>query len=197
MRVIAGEAKGHILKPVPGKGTRPISDRVKESLFNVLGQRVVGCHFLDLFAGTGSVGIEALSQGAERAVFVERARAAVRVIRANLAHTGLAEWADVVHADVFAFIPRCEEQFDIIYVAPPQYRGLWSDTLSLLDQHALLTQNGLVVVQIFPKEFAPLALERYALVEQRTYGSTLLCFYEHKSGGAVEANVPAQDSDSY
>jgi 16S rRNA (guanine966-N2)-methyltransferase len=195
MRVIAGEAKGHTLKPVPGKGTRPISDRVKESLFNILGRRVVGCHFLDLFAGTGSVGIEALSQGAERAVFVERARAAVLVIRDNLAHTGLAEWAEVLHMDVFDLVARCEEQFDIIYIAPPQYRGLWSDTLLALDQRRLLTQNGVIVVQVFPKEFEPLALEHYALAEQRQYGSTLLCFYEHRRSSAAELDAPVQDSD--
>ena len=180
MRVITGEAKGHTLKPVPGKGTRPISDRVKESLFNILGQRVLGCHFLDLFAGTGSVGIEALSQGAERAVFVERASKAVRVIKDNLAHTGLAEGAEVLHMDVFDFVARCEEQFDIIYVAPPQYRGLWSDTLSALDRHPLLTWNGVIVAQIFPKEFEPLELQHYAAIDQRKYGSTLLCFYEHE-----------------
>jgi 16S rRNA (guanine(966)-N(2))-methyltransferase RsmD len=196
MRVIAGEAKGLTLKPVPGKGTRPISDRVKESLFNILGRRVLGCHFLDLFAGTGSVGIEALSQGAARVVFVERARSAVRVIRENLAYTGLAEWADVVHADVFDWIPRCEEQFDIIYVAPPQYRGLWSDTLSMLDRHSRLTPRGLIVVQIFPKEFELLALEHYAVVDQRTYGSTLLCFYQHEDGEAASTSVSDQDRDA-
>jgi 16S rRNA (guanine966-N2)-methyltransferase len=180
VRVIAGEAKGYTLKMVPGKGTRPISDRVKESLFNILGQRVVDAHFLDLFAGTGSVGIEALSRGAERAVFVERAVRAVRVIEDNLEHTRLAEWAEVLHADVFDLIPRCQEQFDIIYIAPPQYRGLWSETLLALDRHPLLTRKGVIVAQIFPKEFESLALEHYALVDQRTYGSTLLCFYEHK-----------------
>jgi len=185
MRVIAGEAKGHTLKMVPGKGTRPTSDRVKESLFNILGQRVLGCHFLDLFAGTGSVGIEALSQGAERAVFVERASKAIRVIKDNLAHTGLAEWAEVLHMDVLDYVTRCEEQFDIIYVAPPQYRGLWSDTLSALDRHPLLTGNGVIVAQIFPKEFEPLALEHYAATGQRKYGSTLLCFYEHQEQSSL------------
>jgi 16S rRNA (guanine966-N2)-methyltransferase len=180
MRVIAGEAKGHTLKLVPGKGTRPIGDRVKESLFNILGQRVLGCHFLDLFAGTGSVGIEALSRGAERAVFVERASKAVRVIKDNLAHTGLTEGAEVLHMDVFDFVARCEEQFDIIYIAPPQYRGLWSHTLSALDRHPLLTKNGVIVAQIFPKELEPLELQHYAATDQRKYGSTLLCFYEHE-----------------
>jgi len=184
VRVIAGEAKGYTLKMVPGKGTRPVSDRVKESLFNILGQRVVGAYFLDLFAGTGSVGIEALSRGAERAVFVERAGKAVRVIEENLEHTHLTEWADVLHVDVFDLIARCQEQFDIIYVAPPQYRGLWSETLLALDRHPLLTRRGVIVVQIFPKEYEPLALEHYTLLDQRKYGSTLLCFYEHKDESA-------------
>lgn len=192
MRVIAGEAKGCTLKMVPGKGTRPVSDRVKESLFNILGQRVVGAYFLDLFAGTGSVGIEALSRGAERAVFVERASKAVRVIGENLEHTHLAEWAEVLHVDVFDLVPRCQEQFDIIYVAPPQYRGLWSETLLVLDRHPLLTRRGVIVVQIFPKEYEPLALEHYMLTDQRKYGSTLLCFYEHKDENASEPKPAAE-----
>jgi 16S rRNA (guanine966-N2)-methyltransferase len=186
VRVIAGEAKGYTLKMVPGQGTRPISDRVKESLFNILGQRVLGSHFLDLFAGTGSVGIEALSRGAERAVFVERASKAVRVIRDNLEHTRLAEWAEVLHMDVFDMIARWQEEFDIIYIAPPQYRGLWDQTLVALDRHPLLTTRGVIVVQIFPKEFETLALTHYALADQRKYGSTLLCFYEHKAASEAE-----------
>ena len=196
MRVIAGEAKGCTLKVVPGKGTRPISDRVKESLFNILGRRVVDAHFLDLFAGTGSVGIEALSRGAERAVFVERASKAVRVIEENLKHTHLAEWAEVLHVDVFDLVPRCQEQFDIIYVAPPQYRGLWSETLLALDRHSLLTRRGVIIAQIFPKEFEPLALEHYTLADQRKYGSTLLCFYEHRNEIASGPETAAESMAS-
>ena len=177
MRVIAGTAKGKTLKMVPGKGTRPITDRVKESLFNILGGRVLDCRFLDLFAGTGSVGIEALSRGAELAVFVEKASKAIKVIHANLRSTDLAEWAEVRHTDAFDYVARADEQFDIIYVAPPQYKRLWADALLALDQRPLLFEGGLVVAQIFPKEFETLPLQRLALAEQRKYGSTLLCFY--------------------
>jgi 16S rRNA (guanine966-N2)-methyltransferase len=180
VRVIAGQAKGKILKPVPGKGTRPISDRVKESLFNILAQRVPGCRFLDLFAGTGSVGIEALSRGAAQAVFVERAFKAVRVVRENLRLAGMAARAMVLHADVFRFISQTDQQFDVIYVAPPQYQNLWSKTLLALDEHPLLSADGIIVVQIFPKEFESLRVERYVLTDQRKYGSTMLCFYEEK-----------------
>ncbi len=181
MRVIAGEAKGKTLKMVPGKGTRPIADKVKESLFNILGWRVPDSRFLDLFAGTGSVGIEALSRGASEAVFCERAAKAVRVIHENLRHTELDEWARVLHTDAFEFLARTDECFDIIFVAPPQYQGMWARALLALDERPLLVEDGMVVVQIFPKEFQTLPLTRLHLVDQRQYGSTQLCFYEHKS----------------
>ena len=180
MRVIAGRAKGKTLKMVPGEGTRPIADRVKESLFNILMWRVPECTFLDLFAGTGSVGIEALSRDAERAVFVEKAAKAVKTIRANLRHTEMSNRARVLHTDAFGFLARSDEHFDIIYVAPPQYREMWSQALLALDERPLLAPEGVIVVQIFPKEFAPLSLAHYTLTDQRKYGSTLLCFYEYK-----------------
>jgi len=182
MRVISGQAKGHKLRAVPGNRTRPITDRVKKALFDILGGDVLGAHFLDLFAGTGSVGIEALSRGAERAVFVERNAAAVRAIHHNLETTQLAGRARVLRADVFAFLARPpveEVPFDLIYVAPPQYRGLWADTLRALDGEnaSLWATDSLIVVQIYPKEYAALPLVRLELIDQRSYGSTLLCFY--------------------
>jgi 16S rRNA (guanine(966)-N(2))-methyltransferase RsmD len=183
MRVISGRAKGRKLRAVPGNKTRPITDRVKQSLFDILGGGVVGSYFLDLFAGTGSVGIEALSRGAERAVFVEWNAAAVRVIRRNLETTQLVAGARVVRANVFTFLshPRVEEApFDFVYVAPPQYRGLWADTLRALDveDNPLLFAESLVIVQIHPKEHTPLPLAHLGLTDQRGYGSTRLCFYE-------------------
>lgn len=181
MRVISGLAKGKTLKRVPGEGTRPIADRVKESLFNILSWRLPDCRFLDLFAGTGSVGIEALSRGAAEAVFVEKAAKAIKVVRENLRLTGLDSQARVVHGDAFQFIAHDEGPFDIIYVAPPQYQHLWSKTLLALDERPLLAPEGLIVVQIFPKEFEPLPLNRYVLTDRRTYGSTALCFYGHRA----------------
>ena len=181
MRVISGQAKGRTLKLVPGKGTRPISDRVKESLFNILTPLIPGCRFLDLFAGTGSVGIEAVSRDAAQAVFIEKARKAIQIIHQNLRSTRLADRAQVLHKDAFHFIPETDEQFDIIYVAPPQYQNLWSKTLLALDQHPILAPDGVIVAQIFPKEFEPLPLQRYTLDDQRKYGSTMLCFYTASS----------------
>lgn len=184
MRVIAGEAKGRKLLSAPGQATRPITDRVKKSLFDILGGQVVNALFLDLFAGTGSVGIEALSRGARRAVFVERGRQALKVIAENLKRTGLANRAEVVSSDVFKFLRgEFDEQFDIVYIAPPQYKDLWAKTLLALDGRKLLTDEGLIIVQIHPKEFASLDLKSLQLADQRKYGSTLLCFYTWSEAG--------------
>ena len=182
MRVISGKAKGRRLKRVPGDTTRPIMDRVKESLFNILGPaEVAGARWLDLFAGTGQVGIEALSRGSREVVFVDMARAAIKTIFQNLKMTGLADQAVVVSSDAFAYLDRAEHgRFDLIYVAPPQYKGIWIEVMRVLDKRPLtwLEAHGLVVVQIDPKEYAPLQLQNLRLLDERTYGNTLLCFYE-------------------
>jgi len=181
VRVIAGKAKGRKLRSVPGSVARPITDRAKESLFNILGDQVVDALFLDLFAGTGSVGIEALSRGARRVVFVERERRAIETIKENLKITGLTAQAEVIRDDVFRFLARePAERFDLIYIAPPQYKGLWAETLLALDGKGFLTEGGLAIAQIFPKEYQDLELKSLELVDQRRYGSTMLCFYCRK-----------------
>jgi len=186
VRVIAGEAKGRRLLSVPGEATRPITDRVKTALFDILGARVEGCRFLDLFGGTGSVGIEALSRGAAEAVFVERSAAALRVLGENLRRTGLAARARVVRGDAFAYLTRPDAgPFDIIYIAPPQYQGLWARALEGIDRRpGLLAAGGLAIVQVHPKEFAELPLAHLSLTDRRAYGSTLLAFYSAPTEGA-------------
>lgn len=184
MRVIAGEAKGRNLFSVPGTTTRPIADRVKAALFDTLGGVVVDCVFLDLFAGTGSVGIEALSRGAAHAVFVEKNHRAIATIHRNLQHTGLRDRAWVEQADVFRFLRATDEAFDIVYVAPPQYKDLWAKTVRLVDERpGVLTAEGLVVAQIHPKEFEALSLATLSLADRRRYGSTELCYYEQVPDG--------------
>ena len=179
MRVIAGKAKGRKLKAVPGTGTRPITDRAKSALFSILGADVMDAHFLDLFAGTGGVGIEALSRGAAEAVFVERGGAALRTIRENLAHTRLTDGARVERADVFQYLSRPPTPFDYVYVAPPQYKGLWAETLRTLDrQPGWLEADGWAIAQIHPREYEALSLENLVQFDQRSYGSVMLCFYE-------------------
>ena len=179
MRVISGSAKGVPLQAVPGSGTRPITDRVKEAVFNILGESIIDSYVLDLFAGTGSVGIEALSRGAELAVFVEKHPKAIATIRTNLRRTRLQARASVVRADVFKYLNSDAQPFDLIYVAPPQYQGLWKEALLALEANPLwLAPSCLVIVQIFPKELETLDLSNLYQSDQRKYGSTLLCFYE-------------------
>lgn len=180
-RVISGKAKGRRLKLVPGDTTRPIMDRVKESLFNILGD-VHGTRWLDMYAGTGQVGIEALSRGAAEVVFVDKARAAVQTVRDNLKHTQLNDDAIVIQGDALAYLRETTAPpFDVIYIAPPQYLEMWVDALQAIDKDAsrYLTGEGQAIVQIDPREYRNLELSRLELVDQRRYGNTLLCFYQN------------------
>ncbi len=181
MRVITGSAKGIPLASVPGESTRPITDRVKEALFDILGGSIAGARVLDLFAGTGAVGIEALSRGAREAIFVERDRRALATVRRNLAATRLGDRARVVAGDAFAFVSQPPaEPFDLIYIAPPQYKRLWVQALQVIDRPGYLSPDGVAIVQIFPKEDEPVPLQYLERTDERKYGSTLLVFYEPK-----------------
>ena len=193
MRVIAGIAKGRKLASVPGTGTRPITDRVKGALFDILGSDIEGVTFLDLFAGTGSVGIEALSRGAGHVVFVDVAGKAIATIHRNLRVTGLDDRTEVIQKDAFRFIRNVPfNLFDYIYVAPPQYQGLWAKALLALNDKPLLAAEGLIIVQIHPKELDQVHTPNLELIRKRRYGSTLLCFYRSR---ALDVNAPLQGED--
>ena len=181
MRVIAGTAKSRKLKAVPGDSTRPITDRTKEALFSILGDWIVGARVLDVFGGTGAVGIEALSRGAAHVTFVDKSHQAIRTIGENLRLTDLADRAYVKRTDAFTFLAQPPSQpFDLIYIAPPQYQQMWLNTLQLIDQRLSdwLLPDGAVVVQIHPIEYEDAPLQHLVLYDERRYGSTLLCFYE-------------------
>ncbi len=183
MRVIAGAAKGHRLHSAPGDRTRPITDRAKEALFNILGPGVEGARMLDLFGGTGAVGIEALSRGAEEVVFVEKSGAVLSVLKRNLRETGLAERAQVVRGDAFKYLAQEDvAPFDYIFVAPPQYQGLWRKALQMIDARPQwLTAEGEIIVQIHPKEFETISLKHLQHFDSRRYGSVRLDFYRAAS----------------
>jgi len=186
LRVIAGSAKGRRLKSVPGDTTRPITDRVKEALFNIIGGDVIDSRWWDLFAGTGAVGIEALSRGAAFARFTDLNRAPIDTIKSNLATAALADRADVRRADAFAQLASTPDRvFHYIYIAPPQFHEMWSQALTAVDQHAgWLTEDGWVIVQIAPKEYADVELDSLVEFDQRKYGSTVLVFYERRAATA-------------
>ncbi|HLE23285.1 MAG TPA: 16S rRNA (guanine(966)-N(2))-methyltransferase RsmD [Anaerolineales bacterium] len=183
LRVIGGSARGRPLRLVPGEGTRPIGDRAKEALFGILGADVEGCAFLDLFAGTGSVGIEALSRGATAAVFVDKAAPAVRTVRENLATTGLVDRATVVQRDSFAYLAQEPSiAFDYIYIAPPQYHGMWLKALRALeDKPGWMGDDAWAIVQIDPHEDEAEGLARLERFDERSYGQTKLVFYRQSA----------------
>lgn len=180
MRVISGKAKGHKLLSVPGDATRPITDRVKESLFNIIGPDVQGSVFLDLFAGTGSVGIEALSRGAARAYFIDLNQQAIKTIEANLRLTGFQDLAEILRVDAISYLQSQPEiRFDYVFIAPPQYQGTWLNTLRLIDSNpVILSEDAWVIVQIHPREYEDPHLSRLFEFDRRTYGSTSLYFYQ-------------------
>lgn len=206
MRVVTGEAKGKKLKSPKTIGTRPIMDRVKTALFDILSDEVADARFLDLFAGTGGVGIEALSRGAQRATFIEMNPKIVKLVRENLQITGLTERAEALQGDSFKFLLAHQSQpqqpttspghekrayfpsapagqqrvYEIIYVAPPQYEEMAARALGLLESSTLWTNDTLIIVQIHPKErpgVAAVASQNFVLTDERRYGSTLLMFY--------------------
>jgi len=180
LRVISGKARGRKLRSVPGNSTRPITDRAKESLFNILGADVVSASFLDLFAGTGSVGIEALSRGASFARFIDLDRQAIATVHANLNHTGLSEGTEVLRVDALKYFEQpADRAFDYVFIAPPQYKEMWAKALLNLDAHPnWLSEDAWVIVQIHPVEYQVLDLSHLVEFDQRKYGSTLLVFYQ-------------------
>lgn len=190
MRVIGGTARGRTLKSLPGKVVRPITDRVKEALFNILSGEVEGARFLDLFGGTGAVGIEALSRGAAHATFVEISPRVYRVLKENLQLTGVADRAEAIRGDAFAFLRgKPAAPYDIVYIAPPQYRRMWRKAVELLDEKPeWVAEGGLVIVQIDPREKEPVHLQHFTLEQERRYGDTLLMFFRKKAPEATQAD---------
>lgn len=181
MRVIAGSSKGTTLRSAPHRRVRPTSDRIRTVLFDMLGNSVVGSHFLDLCAGTGSVGVEALSRGAARAVFVELDGRCVEIIKANLLATRLFDRARIVRGDARRKLPQLlkeGERFDLTFLDPPYSSGLAWQLLTWLGDHlALLQGPQLVIVQQLAKEMLPERVGSLLAIEHRRVGEHVLRFY--------------------
>lgn len=150
MRVIAGVAKRKSLETPSGNATRPTTDRIKETLFNILQQEIVGVRFLDLFSGSGGIGIEALSRGADACVFVEKSREAVRCIRKNLENTGFSEKSRVIPADIMQALRQMksgEKAFDIIFLDPPYDSGYAEQVIPFLLTSSLVKSGTLIILE--------------------------------------------------
>ena len=180
VKVISGSLKGSVLK-LPKSGLRPTQERVKKSLFDILGERVLGASVLDLFAGTGNLGIEALSRGASRATFVEWETASVRMLRENLERLGLSRKAQVLQENCFKAIRRLLRhgvKFDIAFMDPPYNIEVTTKFLRSLSRCDILTPIAILVVRHSSKQ-APLGeKEPWRLLRQEVYGATAVSFYE-------------------
>ncbi len=184
MRVIAGAAKKRRLKS-PGKlPVRPTADRVKESLFNIIGSQLPCSKFADLYAGTGGVGIEALSRGATKVLFVEKDPRVIRILQDNLTITGLGGNAEVVQGDVhvaLATAMRKQDTYDIVFADPPYRQGLGVDMLNILNKYPILRLNGVIALEIGADEEIPDQAGIYLMRRRVKYGDTALVFYQYST----------------
>jgi 16S rRNA (guanine(966)-N(2))-methyltransferase RsmD len=181
MRVTGGTGRGRKLK-VPAGGVRPTSDKVKQALFNILGERVPGSAFLDLFAGAGGIGIEALSRGAGRVVFVDAARDSLSIIKHNIGLAGFIERAQVVSSKAEAYLRKSVEQFDIVFLDPP-YAAELKPLLERIAEAGVLKPDALVIAEHFKKQPSPENAGSLTLYREAKYGDTVLAFYQMQETG--------------
>ena len=176
MRIIAGKHRGRVLAEFRGMEIRPTSDRVKESLFQIIGDRLVGARVLDLFCGSGALGLESLSRGAKEAVFNDVSRESLAVLKKNLA--ALREEGQVMQSDYAACLMRMRGKFDIIFCDPPYKMDCREDVLARIAAHDRLAAGGVVIWESEREEEAPAGWRRSDL---RSYGRTKIAFFERSA----------------
>lgn len=183
MRIITGTAKGTKLKTPRGLDTRPTADRVKESLFNILGPNVLGALVLDLFAGTGNLGLEALSRGASKALFIDHGSNSIQMIRDNARLTKLYSQAEIYKSDALKALDRISREgrrFNLIFCDPPYNKGFVSAVLSKLDATSILMESSIIVFEHSRHETISEKWNRLHLIRTERYGETLVSFLTTK-----------------
>ena len=181
MRVIAGSAKGKQLKTPDGMQTRPTTDRVKEALFSIIHFDLPDACVLDLFGGTGQLGIEALSRGARKVVFVESREDACKLIRENLKRTGFQDRAQVIRADYLDYLNRCRENFDIVLLDPPYAEVFLENALKMITEIDILQSGGIIISERPVGKELPWDFEGYTRSKDYKYGKTLLAVYRKQA----------------
>lgn len=185
MRIIAGRFKSRLIYSPKGLDLRPTSDRIKESLFGILGSFVIDKNVLDLFSGTGNLGIEALSRGARSCIFVDNNPRCVVAIKKNLESLGVKEEVSVILKDAFRFIKEAKEKsfiFDLIFLDPPYYKDMIKKSLILLDNYNIITDLSVIVAEHHRKDELPQRdeLNNLEIFRQEKYGGTFLSFFRKK-----------------
>lgn len=180
MRIVGGRCRGRVLSSFKGMSIRPTSDKVREAVFNILPRDFPFKKVLDLFAGTGALGIEALSRGSEEAVFIDSDPRATELVRKNLASCGLLEAASVYRRDSLSAIRFLSERgkgFDLIFIDPPYASALAEETLKAVDAAGLLNEGGTVVAETSRRNPIEVKTANLVLLDERRYGDTLIYFY--------------------
>ena len=177
MRVITGTAKGIVLNTPDGLQTRPTSDRVKEALFSAIQFDVPGATVLDLFAGTGQLGIEALSRGANKAVFVDLTDSACKLVKKNLVKTKLDQKAIVVKSDYLEYLRRTKEKFSIIFLDPPYAEVFLENSLKMITEIDILQSGGIIVAERPSGKELSMDFSGYSRSRDYKYGNSLICIY--------------------
>jgi 16S rRNA (guanine(966)-N(2))-methyltransferase RsmD len=181
MRVITGTARGRRLKELQGTETRPTTDRVKESIFNIVQFDIEGRRVLDLFGGTGQLGIEALSRGAAEAVFVDNRSVAVRLIKENVEHCGFSEKARVVQGDAIVYLSTEKGKFDLVFLDPPYGSGLMTKALTMATTFDILSEHGIIICESGAEEKLPEFRAPYAKLKEYRYGGIKLTLYRREA----------------
>lgn len=182
MRVIAGEVRGHKLDTLKGNSTRPTMDKVKGAIFNMIAPNVCDSCVLDLFAGSGALGIEALSRGAQSAVFVDKSRESIGIIKKNLEHTKLEKRSVVMNCDACEAVLRLkgkELKFDIIFIDPPYNKKIVQKALIFLESNGILKDSGMIIVEHSKDDELPEDIGRFKRIKFRQYGITVISFYQY------------------
>ena len=185
MRVITGSARGVRLKTPDGMQTRPTTDRVKEAVFSIIQFEVEGRRVLDLFAGTGQLGIEALSRGAEHAVFVDARRDALSLVRENLKRTKLSDRAETVQADYLEYLASCRKTFDLIFLDPPYAEVFLENSLQKISEIDILSAGGIIICERPSEKAHPGQFPGLSAGKDYRYGKTLITLYR-KDGGTED-----------
>ncbi len=181
MRIVAGTRKGMLIKNIDGESTRPTRSIVREALFNILYTKVVDSKFLDLFAGSGAIGIEALSRGASVAYFSDNNPKCFKVLKENIEKTRLSDQAKIFNSDYKLVLKKLQgDKFDIIYVDPPYHTGLGIDAIQKISEYDMLSEDGIIILEADTKEEVPEFIGVYERYDLKKYGRNVLNLFRRK-----------------
>ncbi len=199
MRVISGSAKGRPLKAVPGNGTRPTTDKVKEAMFSIIGPYFDGGHVLDLFAGTGGLGIEALSRGMEHGVFIDMEHKSIEIIKGNVQSARLTEQAEIYRNEAGRALKVLQKRgaaFDLVFLDPPYRMKNGIELMQDMHERGLLNKDATIVLEFETGHPYPTECEHFVGVRQAEYGDTTLYVYRYEPGNESQLEEAHQEPEA-